>query len=254
MHTKHVHFSHDSLQYLVSITSFSPARNRFKCSGPTKLQMSTASELGLFSHKAQCSQRFIDNLPTITEQFDPLTELDSQSLCICWRRSSNRTYQMCNVKKIQQKYNSRIALYNQSTKMKFITSQQLFHKHGSDSHSLESLKSIFSRTSFFHRLIRVTADIAVATSVSVDIILIWLHNYRMRSVSHCGQSGISVRKLISTWTGGEENAKPSHKIFENEVKGTTHKPASKYNPNTHVLHSRYSPKFTHNEWKGITAG
>ena len=189
-------------------------------------KLSTASEVGLCSHKAQCSQRFIDNLPTITEQFDPLTELDSQSLCICWRRSSNRTYQMCNVKKIQQKYNSRIALYNQSTKMKFITSQQLFHKHGSDSHSLESLKSIFSRTSFFHRLIRVTADIAVATSVSVDIILIWLHNYRMRSVSHCGLSGISVRKLISTWTGREWKRGKRH-----------HTLATKHKPNTPVLHS-----------------
>ena len=112
----------------------------------------------------------------------------------------------------------------------------------------------FNLSTDFRHLIQVTAGIAVATNVSDDIILIWFHDYRLRSVSHCGLSGISVRKLISILTGGKWKAKPSHKILENEVKGTQNKPATKLKPNTPVLHSRCSPKFTHNEWKGKTAG
>ena len=38
IHTKHVHFSHDSLQCLVSITSLWPAHNHFKYFEPAKLQ------------------------------------------------------------------------------------------------------------------------------------------------------------------------------------------------------------------------
>ena len=64
-------------------------------------QMSAASEVGLFSHKLQYSSRFVDNFRTITKTFDALTELDSESFCICWLRSCN--YQIRNAKKHNRK-------------------------------------------------------------------------------------------------------------------------------------------------------
>ena len=106
----------------------------------------------------------------------------------------------------QKTDNLRIHLYIQSKKMNWNKSRQLFHQHDTDSYSLESLKSSFSLTSVFHHLIPVAAGITVATNVSVDIVLIVFHNYRLRSVSHCGLSGITVRKLVCTWTGGEWKA------------------------------------------------
>ena len=66
----------------------------------------------------------------------------------------------------------------------------------------------FNLSTDFRHLIQVTAGIAVATNVSVDIIFIWFHKYGLRSVSHC-------------WLERNECAQTSRHFNRRGMKGQT---------------------------------